>query len=132
MSQIRISLAADDEMVFWQERLVHARELFLHSGRVSHSRDQRSVPDGESVQQFGVDREMTEGQGDWDGQKDHLVARWLPPLCSCAGRRFGKLVRDSNHQRLTTRRFDQHPSIISTRDIHDPFKFDDVSRTARL
>ena len=30
---------------------------------------------------------------DRDGQDDELVARLLPPLCSCAGRRFCKLVR---------------------------------------
>ena len=31
--------------------------------------------------------------GDQDGQEGELVARILPPLCSCAGRRFRKLVR---------------------------------------
>ena len=28
-SRIRISLAADDEMVSWQERLIHACDLFF-------------------------------------------------------------------------------------------------------
>ena len=41
---------------------------------------------------IAVDPELTEGQGDRDGQEDELVAGLPSPLCSCAGRRIRKPV----------------------------------------
>ena len=78
-SQVRISLAADEEMVSWQARLVLARESFSRSERVSGARGHRS--DGGHSWQPSIEYpELTIRQGDLDGQEDELVARWLSPL----------------------------------------------------
>ena len=62
-SRIRVSLAADDEMVSWQERLAHARELCSRSERVSDARGHRSVLVGDSLQPIAEDPELTNGRG---------------------------------------------------------------------
>ena len=82
-TRIRIFLAADDEMVSRQERLVHARELFSRSERGSYARNHPSVLVGDSLQPIAVDPELTEGQGARDGQEDGLVARLLLCWSSC-------------------------------------------------
>ena len=70
-------MAADDEMVSWQERLVHARESFLRSERGSYARGHRSVPVEHSLQPFAVDPDLTQSQGHQDSQDDELDARLL-------------------------------------------------------
>ena len=93
VSQVRISLFADDEMFSWQERLVHERELFSRSARGSDARGHRSVPSEYIWQHIAEDPELTKGQGDRCGQVDELVARLLASVCSCAGRRYRALMR---------------------------------------
>ena len=82
-SRIRISLAANDEMVSWQERLVHARDLFFRSERGSDARGHWSVPAEDSLQPIADDPEPTKSQGDQDGQEDELVARLLALVLQC-------------------------------------------------
>ena len=72
-SQIRISLAADAEMVSWQARLVLARELFSRSERVSDPRGHQSVF-GDGLQPLAVDPELTVDQCDGDNQEEERVA----------------------------------------------------------
>ena len=91
-------------MVSWQERLAHARELFfffVESGRGSYARNHRSVLVGDSLQPCAVDPELTEGQGDRDGQEDELR--------SCAGHRLRELGRNHNHI----------PDVWAVDDLHD-------------
>ena len=42
---------------------------------------------------IALDPDLAEGQGDWDGQEEELVARVLPLLGLCVGRHFRELVR---------------------------------------
>ena len=51
------------------------------------------MPVESSLQRIAEDPELTEGQGDRDGQEGELGARLLAPLYSSAGRRFRQLVR---------------------------------------
>ena len=76
---------ADDEIVSWLR-------WFSRCERDSDARGHWSVPFENGSQTTAGDSELTEGQGDWDGQEGELIA----PLCSTAGRRFRKLVR--NHE----------------------------------
>ena len=62
-SQVRVSLAADEEMVSWQARLVLALDLFSPSERVSHARGHRSAV-GDSLQPIAEDPELTKGQSE--------------------------------------------------------------------
>ena len=91
-SRVRISLASDDEMVSWQERLVHARGHFSRRERGSEARG-RSVLVEDSLLPIAEDPELFKGRCDQDGQEDELVARLLAPLCSNGGRPFRKLMR---------------------------------------
>ena len=86
-SRIRISQAADDEVVSWR-----ACELFSRSERDSDARGRRSVQIENSLRSIAEDPELTEGQGDRDGQDGDLDARSLAPLYSSPGRRFRELV----------------------------------------
>ena len=49
-----------------------------------------------SLQPIAEDPELTEGQGDWDGQQGEFDARLLAGLYSSIDRRFRKQVRISN------------------------------------
>ena len=66
-SQIRISLAADDEMVSWQERLVHARILFSRSERGSDARGHQLLPFEDSMQPSAAASRDVEGSGRPEG-----------------------------------------------------------------
>ena len=70
---------------------VHACELFSRTERNSDARGHRSglVANGLLHLSAG-DPELTEEQGDWDGQEGELDARVLAPMYSSADRRFRK------------------------------------------
>ena len=74
-----MSEAADDEIVSWRERRVHACELFCRSERDSYARGHRSVPIENSLQQIAEDPEVTEGEDDRHIQEGELDARLLAP-----------------------------------------------------
>ena len=67
-------------MVSWQERLVHALELFSRIERGFYSRDHWKVLVGDDL---GVST----------GQEGELVGQLLALLCSCVDGRFRKLFR---------------------------------------
>ena len=71
-SRVRISLAADDARVSWQERLVHARGL-SRKERGSEARGHGSVPVEDRFQPAAEDPEVSKGQCDLNSQEDELV-----------------------------------------------------------
>ena len=96
-SRVRISQVADDKIVSWRERCVHACELFSRSERDSDARGHWSVLVENSLRSIAEDPELIESQGDRDGQECELDARLLVPLDSSTNRRFHKLVRINKH-----------------------------------
>ena len=64
-----------------------AREILSLSERVSVRRHQ-SVPDEQSSRDIAGDPELTEDQGDRDGQEGKLDVRVVAPLHSNVDRRF--------------------------------------------
>ena len=67
-SRICMSLTADDEIVSWQGRLVHARALFSCSERDSEARGHQSVFVEDSLRFLAEFLELTKDQCDGDGQ----------------------------------------------------------------
>ena len=70
-SRVRISRAEDNEMVSWQERLVHARD-FSRSEQDSDARGHRSVSFEDCSQPVAEELELAKGQAGRDGQKVEL------------------------------------------------------------
>ena len=91
-SRVLMLQVADDEIVFWREGRVHAHELSSRSERLSVVPGHQSVPVGDSSRPTAGDPDLTEDQGDRDGQEGELDARVLALLYSSADRRFRKLM----------------------------------------